>query len=64
MTTIQPNGRCCVIKDHAGDQIAICIVGGLSQASELAARRGADTMADQEHYTGVRKYVESEVVVP
>jgi hypothetical protein len=57
----QPNGRCCIIRNPAGQQVSKCEVPGLSQAAILAARNGADEAATQQGYTGARDYVESAV---
>jgi hypothetical protein len=57
----QPNGRCCVIKNAAGQQIAIHEVPGLSPAAITAARKGADEILNNEGYTGPRNYTETAV---
>jgi hypothetical protein len=56
-----PQGRCCIILNPAGEMIAECVVGGIGPASVTAARKGADTMADEEQYTGHRTYKQSVV---
>lgn len=61
---IHPNGRCCIIENDAGQQIAKCKIKGLSQASIDAARKCADAKADAADYEGERRYVETEVAMP
>jgi hypothetical protein len=58
-----PQGRCCIILDPSGETIAECVVGGTGPASVTAARKGADTMADEEGYTGHRKYKQEVVTL-
>jgi DUF1009 family protein len=59
-----PNGRRCVIKNAAGQQIARVEVPGLGPAAITAAREAADAQATAAGYHGQRHYVETKVVLP